>query len=198
MGPWSSFLIPRGTRSNVIIRGCSTRMPEHGVGAALWPWEATLSPELAPSITACECPSQMLPFPAPARATDLLWQTLSISLAQQMLLISGRCTHQSFSGMKGELLPFPPPPLHPFPPPAAGFLSFIQEIAALPTGLCGGFRLMWSYQAEINWAEYLWSCLLRRKVSGCAKFRKLMRRRENQETDVSRVCVCVCDKNKNN
>ena len=133
----------------------------------------------------------MLQFPPPAGATDWLWQTLSISLAQQMLSISGRCTHQSFSGMTGELLPFPPPPLHPFPPPAVGFLPFIQEIAALPARRWGAFRLTWFYQAEINWAEYLWVCLLGRAVSGCAKFRKLMKRRGKSRNRCFWECVCV-------
>lgn len=63
---------------------------------------------------------------------------------------------------------------------------------------CSSHRTVWGLQAnvilpaEINWAEYLWSCLLRRKVSGCAKFRKLMKRREKSRNRCfSSVCVCV-------
>lgn len=79
-------------------------------GQAGLPWKATLSQQPVPSKTACACCTQMLWFAPPAGATDWLWQTLSILLAQQMLSISGRCTPHSFSAMNWELLPFPPPP----------------------------------------------------------------------------------------
>lgn len=59
-----------------------------------------------------------------------------------------------------------------------------------PQDPVGAFGLTWSYQAEINWAEYLWPCLLGRAVSGCAQFRKLIKRREKWRNRCFWV-VCV-------
>lgn len=119
--------------------------------------------------------------------------TNSILLAEQMLSISGKRTHRSFSGMNGGR--------------GGSFLFRLSSIPSrapqqwaschpsrrelpCPQDPVGAFGLTWSYQAEINWAEYLWPCLWGRAVSGCAQFRKLIKRRERSRNRCSWV-VCV-------
>lgn len=66
-GPWNSSLIGRTLRGPISSQvGCSTCMPERGVGAVCLGGPTALEnhcvPTAHPSSTASMCPSQMFPF----------------------------------------------------------------------------------------------------------------------------------------
>lgn len=150
-------------------------------------------PTAHPSSAASVCPSQMLPFATPAGATAWLWQTLSILMAKQIAINIWEMHPSFFQWHEWGTVSFSVPSFSiPSHPPAVGFLPFIQRWLFFPQDCVGAFGLTWSSQAEINRAEYLWSCFSARADSGCAKFRKLTKKkREKMQTQMFLGCACV-------
>lgn len=158
----------------------------------LQPWKATtLSPWPLPSVTACAC------LPKCSSSLLLLEPQIDCDKLRQFLrptdVINIWEMHPSvFQWHDRGAASFSAPSSPSLPAPSCGLPAIHPRDSSSSRKDCvGDFRLTWFYQAEINWAEYLWACLLGRAVSGCAKFRKLKKRREKSRNRCFWESMCA-------
>lgn len=147
MGPWSSFLISQGTRSNFSTNGCSTRMPERGVWAACLGSSVALGSQPVPrahSLHNC----LWVPFPnAPIPCS--CWShrstvTNSVNFVSPTDVIDIWEMHPSvFQWHEGGAASFSAPSSPSLPAPSC------RLPAIHPGDSCSSHRTAWGLQADV-------------------------------------------------